>query len=277
MSEGGRFRKGAERDPANMALAEHLRELRRRLAICIGAVALLTIPAWFLYPWLVDALNKPYCDAQQALEIATTCRFLETDVFTPFTLRIRVAGWGALILATPIILWQIWRFIAPGLYRNERRYAVAYVAAGTTLFALGATIAYLTLPRAVEFLIGVAGSEVEVRAGISNFTRLTLLMMVAFGVGLQFPVVMVALQLMGVVTPQRLAGWRREAILAIVVIAAVITPSADPISLFALAVPMYLLYEVSILIGRIAQRRQRRRDGEEPPTRRWGKRRAATG
>jgi sec-independent protein translocase protein TatC len=255
-----RFLKGAERDPAQMALAEHLRELRRRLFICLTTVAVALIPSWFLYPWLVEILNSPYCDAQLALDPEATCRFLETNLLDPFTLRMRIAGWGALILSMPVILWQLWRFIAPGLYKKERRYAVAFVASGMVLFGLGAALAYITLTRAAEFLIGVAGSEVEVRAGIGNFTRLALLMMVAFGIGFQFPVVMVALQMVGVVTPQRLRSWWRQALLLIVVLAAGITPSGDPFSLFALAIPMALLYGISILIGLGLQRRSARRE-----------------
>ncbi|MCB1270940.1 MAG: twin-arginine translocase subunit TatC [Microthrixaceae bacterium] len=261
-----RILKGAERDPHAMSLGEHLRELRKRLMIALGAVAVALIPAWFAYPWLVDFLNAPYCEAQRALDPEATCRFLETNVLDPFTLRMKVAGWGAVILAMPVILWQIWRFIAPGLYRRERRYAIAFVGSGTLLFALGAALAYVTLTRATEFLIGVAGTEVEVRAGIGNFTRLALLMMVSFGVGFQFPVVMVTLQGVGIVTPQRLSSWRRAAIMAIVVLAAGITPSGDPFSLFALAIPMYLLYELSILIGRLMLRRRTKREqaGQSP-------------
>jgi len=254
-----RIFKGAERDPNNMSLGDHLRELRRRLFICLGTIVIALIPAWFAYPWLVDFLNAPYCDAQLSLDPEATCRFLETNLLDPFTLRLRIAGWGAVILAMPVILWQLWRFIAPGLYKRERRYAFAFVGSGTALFALGAAIAYYTLTKATEFLIGIAGNEVEVRAGIGNFTRLALLMMVAFGVGFQFPVVMTALQMTGVVTPQKLASWRRQAILLIVVLAAGITPSGDPFSLFALAIPMYLLFEVSILIGRLWNRRKRKR------------------
>ncbi|MFV0315776.1 MAG: twin-arginine translocase subunit TatC [Microthrixaceae bacterium] len=258
-----RIFKGAERDPGNMSLGDHLRELRRRLFICLAAVCVALIPAWFAYPWLVDFLNAPYCEAQQALGVDTSCRFLETNLLDPFTLRMRIAGWGAVILAMPVILWQIWRFIAPGLYRKERRYAFAFVGSGTVLFALGAAIAYYTLTKATEFLIRIAGNEVEVRAGIGNFTRLALLMMVAFGVGFQFPVVMTALQITGVVSPQKLASWRRQAALVIVVLAAGITPSGDPFSLFALAVPMYLLYEASILLGRLLIRRKRKREERE--------------
>lgn len=263
MTASPRFLKGAERDPAQMSLGDHLRELRGRLFICLATVAVALIPSWFLYPWLVDVLNAPYCNAQLALDPEATCKFLETNLLDPFTLRMRIAGWGAVILAMPVILWQIWRFIAPGLYKKERRYAVAFVAAGMALFALGAALAYFTLTRAAQFLIGIAGSEVEVRAGIGNFTRLALLMMVAFGVGFQFPVVMVALQMVGVVTPQRLWSWWRQALLLIVVLAAGITPSGDPFSLFALAIPMAFLYGISILIGLGVQRRRARREARQ--------------
>lgn len=252
--------KGAERDPSNMSLGDHLRELRRRLFICLAVVAIAIIPAWFSYPWLVDFLNAPYCDAQLSRDAAASCRFLETNIIDPFALRIRVAGWGALILAMPIILWQLWRFIAPGLYRTERRYAFAFVGSAMVLFALGGAVAYFTLTRAAEFLIAIAGEEVEVRAGIGNFTRLAIFMMVSFGIGFQFPVVMVALQIVGIVTPQKLASWRRQVILGIVVLAAGITPSGDPFSLFALAIPMYLLFEVSLLVGRLWLRRRDKRE-----------------
>ncbi|MEZ5270660.1 MAG: twin-arginine translocase subunit TatC [Microthrixaceae bacterium] len=124
-----------------------LRELRRRLFICLGTIVIALIPAWFAYPWLVDFLNAPYCDAQLSLDPEATCRFLETNLLDPFTLRLRIAGWGAVILAMPVILWQLWRFIAPGLYKRERRYAFAFVGSGTALFALGAAIAYYTSPR----------------------------------------------------------------------------------------------------------------------------------
>lgn len=257
-----RILKGAERDPGNMSLGDHLRELRRRLLIALAAIAVALIPAWFAYPWMVDFLNAPYCSAQQSLDPEATCKFLETNILDPFALRLRVAGWGAVILAMPVLLWQLWRFIAPGLYRRERRYAFAFVTSGTVLFALGAAIAYFTLTKATQFLIGIAGSDVEVRAGIGNFTRLALLMMVAFGVGFQFPVVMVTLQGLGIITPQKLASWRRQVILLIVVLAAGITPSGDPFSLFALAIPMYLLFEVSILLGRISNRRKRKREAK---------------
>lgn len=242
-----------------MALGDHLRELRRRLLICMGTIAAMLIPAWFLYPWLIDVLNAPYCDALRNIDPESSCKFLETNLLDPFTLRMRVAGYGALFLSMPVIMWQLWRFIAPGLYKKERRYALAFTVSSMVLFVLGALVAYFTLTQAVSFLVNIGGPDVEIRSGIGNFVKLSLFMMLAFGIGFQFPVVVVALQMIGVVTPQRLSSWRRQAIVLITIIAAGITPSGDPISMFALAVPMYLFYEASILIGRLWNRRKRKK------------------
>lgn len=246
-----------------MALGDHLRELRRRLLICVGTVAAMLIPAWFLYPWMIDVLNAPYCDALTNLDPDASCKFLETNLLAPFTLRLRIAGYGALFLAMPVILWQLWRFIAPGLYKKERRYALAFTVTATLLFIAGAVTAYFTLTQAVSFLVSIGGDDVEIRSGIENFVKLALFMMLAFGIGFQFPVVVVALQMVGVVTPEKLASWWRQAIVLITLIAAGITPSGDPISMFALAVPMYLFYGISIAIGRVWNRRKRKKASRE--------------
>jgi sec-independent protein translocase protein TatC len=266
--------KGAEREDATMSLADHLRELRTRLLICLGTVVVMLIPAWFLYPWLTDFLNEPYCEALRGIDENASCKFLETNLLAPFTLRLRVAGYGALFLAMPVILWQIWRFIAPGLYKKERRYALAFTSAAMVLFVAGAVTAYFTLTQAVSFLVSIGGSDVEIRSGIENFVKLALFMMLAFGIGFEFPVLMVALQMIGVVTPERLASWWRQAVVLVALIAAGITPSGDPISMFALAIPMWLFYAISIGIGKLWNRRKRtraRRDAEAQRARRAAK------
>ena len=252
--------KGAERDGSQMTLGDHLKELRWRLLVVIGAVTLFLIPAWFLYPWFSQLLQHPYCDALRNIDAHADCKFLNTAPLAPFTLRLRIAGWGAVLLAMPIILWQVWRFVAPGLYKKERRYALAFVVSALVLFALGAVLAYEILPKAVDFLIRVGGPEVETRYSIGDFTRIVVLMMVAFGVGFEFPILLVALQMVGVIQPGTLAKYRRQGILVIVVVAAAITPSGDPFSLFALAVPMYLFYELSIFLGWLFVRKQRKKE-----------------
>ena len=107
--------------------------------ICAGAVLVLMIPAWFLYPFLIDTLNQPYCDALRGVSGTADCNFLVTNLLDPFSLRLKVAGYGGLFLAMPVILWQLWRFIAPGLYKRERRYAIAFT--GSMLTEIGAGLA----------------------------------------------------------------------------------------------------------------------------------------
>jgi sec-independent protein translocase protein TatC len=231
--------------------------------ICVGSVGVLMIPAWFLYPWFIEILNQPYCSALLGQNPEANCDFLVTNILDPFSLRLKVAGYGGLFLAMPILLWQLWRFIAPGLYRRERRYAIAFVVTSLGLFVLGAFVAYMTLSKAVEFLVQIGGPDIDIRSGPQEFVRLSLFMMLAFGLGFEFPIVLVALQMLGVVTPQQLSSWRRQTVLVIVVLAAAITPSGDPFSLAALALPMYLFYELSILLGRLlARRRDRTKDPE---------------
>ncbi len=246
-----------------MTLADHVRELRYRLLICVGAIVLGMLPAWFLYNPLIRILNTPYCDALVHIDPESQCRFLVTNILNPFALRLKVAGYGGVFLAMPVILWQLWRFLAPGLYKKERRYALSFTVSALLLFSFGAFVAFFTLNQAVQFLVRIGGPDIDVRSGPNEFVKLALFMMLSFGTGFLFPLVLVALQMMGVVTPQKLSSWRRQIVLIIVVVAAVITPSGDPISLAALSVPMYLFYEVAVIAGRLMSRRRNREDPSE--------------
>ena len=183
-----------------------------------------------------------------------------TDPVEGLSTRIRIAMYGGLLFALPIIMWQIWRFIVPALKANEKRYAIPFIMSSVVLFLLGCVLAYLTLEKALEFLISWAGEDVEAIFQVSKYVRLVTLMAFAFGVGFQFPVLLVFLQLAGVLTPQQLLGAWRYAIVGIVVLAAVITPSGDPISLAALAGPMLVLYFIAAGIGLFAQRRAAARE-----------------
>jgi sec-independent protein translocase protein TatC len=157
----------------------------------------------------------------------------------------------------PVILWQLWRFVTPALYPHEKRYAVPFTISAMVLFLLGATIAYLSLVPTIKFLQDFAGSQVVQIPTVDSYLKLNLFMMLAFGAGFEFPVLLVALQLVGVLSPRKLLGWWRYATVLITVVAAVITPSGDPISMLALAIPMEILYFVSIGIGAVVARRTR--------------------
>src|SRR5688500_16098325 len=159
----------------------------------------------------------------------------------------------------PVIFWQLWRFIAPGLYKHERRYAVPFVVLGALLFALGGALAYWTLPKALDFLISIGGPDLITVYSAKPYLSLITKMMVAFGLAFEFPLLLAFLQMIGVVTPQGLAKQRRYAAVGITILVAVITPSWDPITLCVLAGPMYLFYEASIIFGKIWLRRRERK------------------
>jgi len=238
-----------------MSLVEHLAELRRRLVVSVLAVGVGAAVGFFLYNGILSVLVHPYCRAQH-LGAGTPCTrvLLVTDPLEPFTLRMKIAGWAGLFFASPVVLWQLWRFVTPGLHPKEKRYAIPFIVASIALFSLGGLVAMVTFPQALHFLIYVGGSSLRSFFSPTKYLRLILLMIVAFGVAFEFPVVLVALEVAGVLTSAKLRAWRRWAFLSIFVVAAVITPSADPISMFAMAIPMYIFYEGAIVVGKLLQR-----------------------
>jgi sec-independent protein translocase protein TatC len=237
-------------DGGHMSLVEHLNELRNRLIKMALAVAVGAVVVWIFYDPILDFLKAPLDEADPDAIL------ILTDPLQGLATRFKVAGYGGIALATPVILWQLWQFITPGLYPRERRYAIPFVASGMVLFTMGAGLAYWTLPRALAFLISIGGEGIEAFYTPDKYIQLIVYMMLAFGFGFEFPIVLVFLQLAGVLTYKRLMAWRRYALIGIVVLVAVITPSGDPISLAALSVPMYLFYELSILIGWMITRRR---------------------
>lgn len=259
-----------ERD--EMSLTEHLAELRMRiiragLAVFLGALLVFafynTVLGWLLDPYRslcaarVAAKDYDYCGS--SFDAATgEVKLFSTDPIEGLATRLKIGFYGGIILALPVVLWQIWRFVVPALHKHERKYAVGFVVSSTFLFLLGGAIAFTTLEKSLEFLIGWAGDDVDPLFQVQSYIRLVTLMVVAFGVGFIIPVLLVFLQLIGMLQPQTLLGGWRYAIVGTFLIAAAITPSGDPISLLALSVPMVLLYFVAILIGWLHQRRQRR-------------------
>ena len=237
-----------------MPLVEHLTELRKRLVVSLVAVAACAVVAFAFYNQILDFLIGPYCNLSQPPRPPGPCSLFITDPLEGFATRLKVATWGGLFLASPVVLYQFWRFVTPGLNPNEKRYAVPFVTASVLLFCLGMLLAKLTFPRALDFLVGVGGPDITAIFSPAKYLRLVILMTVAFGVAFEFPVLLVFLQLANVLTSRRLASWRRPAAVAIVAVAAVITPSQDPYSLLAMAGPMYLFYEGSIVVGRLLHR-----------------------
>jgi sec-independent protein translocase protein TatC len=268
------WRRGSQRPVAKtpedaMTLTEHLAELRVRiirsaLAVVVGAILVLAfydpVLRFLLRPYqnLCERRGPEFCGLSYSSD--GEVRLFTLDPIEGLSTRLRIATYGGIILALPVILWQVWRFIVPALHAKEKRYAIPFIVSSVLLFALGGFIAYATLEKALEFLISWSGNDVDQAFQVSKYVRLVGLMVAAFGVGFLFPVLLVFLQLVGVLTPRSLLGYWRFAIVGIFVVAAVITPSGDPISLLALSIPMCILYFLSISVGWLVLRRRRKRE-----------------
>ncbi|HKA93401.1 MAG TPA: twin-arginine translocase subunit TatC [Acidimicrobiia bacterium] len=233
-----------------MTVVEHLTELRRRIVISLIAVTLGAIVCFIFSESIIRFFVNYYRDATHPQKNA----LIFLGPLDAFLTRIKIATYGGIVLALPVWLFELWRFITPGLNPNEKRYAIPFIFSSILLFALGGYIALLTLPKALEFLLDIGGPQLRPELTADKYLGLVSLMIVAFGVAFEFPVVLVFLLLARVLTTQQLRRWRRPAILIIVIFAAVITPSQDPYSLFAMAIPMYIFYELSIIIGRVLKR-----------------------
>lgn len=232
-----------------MSVMEHLEELRKRVVISVIAIAIAAIVAYVFYKQILDLLVDPHCSLDTANNLVETCKLLATSPLEGFSVRLTVSAYSGTALAMPVVLWQIWKFVAPGLYPEEKKYGLSFVLSAFLLFVLGVVLAYWTLPRALDFLASVGGD------GLVNFYRpkeyisFVVKMMLGFGIGFEFPIVLIFAQLLGAVKAHQLKAMRRYAIVGIVVLVAVLTPSGDPISLTILSVPMYLFYEAAIYIG----------------------------
>jgi sec-independent protein translocase protein TatC len=246
-----------------MTLVEHLAELRQRLIICVVAVGVGMVVGFVFYDWIFDFLLHPYKDVVRADPSAGAIgeNLLQTDPLEGFAVRMKTSAYAGVALAMPVILWQTWRFVTPGLYEHERRYAVPFVTSALVLFVLGATLAYFTLPRALDFLVDIGGDDLVTAFSPGKYFQMVTYMMLAFGVGFEFPIVLIFLQLAGIVEPATLRRARRYAIVGICILVAVITPSGDPISMLMLSAPMVLFYEAAILVGVVLLKRQAAKAG----------------
>ena len=231
---------------ATMTLVEHLEELRRRLIVIVLTVMGAAVIGFILSRSVLAILRDRLPEAYRNLVFLGPADAL--------TAQLKIAGFVGIALAMPVILWQLWRFISPGLTPGERRYAWPVIITALALFAVGIVIGFIVIPYTLNFLLdfsqGVATPNLTIDAYIGFVTT----MMLAFGLVLEFPIVLIGLARVGVLNYRRVASRRRWAILAIVIFAIVLTPGGDPISPLILSSVMFILFEGSLLIIRMIRR-----------------------
>ena len=249
-----------------MPLMEHIRELRNRLIKIALALAVAVAIGWFIYPHVWAFIKAPYCrlDIKSPLHPGHSCTLYVTGLFDSLFLRMKISIITGIIISSPVWLYQLWAFIAPGLYARERRWAYFFVGASIPLFAIGGTIAYFAMTKGLRFLIYLVPANVVPIITINTYLGYALMMLTIFGIAFELPLVFVLLNLAGVLPHERFRKWRRMIIFLVFAFAAVFTPSPDPISMLLLAVPCVVLVECAEIFAWAHDRRQARRGPQYP-------------
>jgi sec-independent protein translocase protein TatC len=229
-----------------MTIYEHLREARQRLMISIAVFFACGTFAFIDYDQILSWLRRPYCSVQP-----TACTFIAIGPLDGLTIRIKIAFFAGLVFASPVVFFELWRFITPGLRKKEKRYVVPFVIASIICFVGGCVMAYFSFQHALEFLKAISGPYIQQHYTAVNYLNLIVLMMVIFGVTFELPVVLVSLEIAGIVSSRTLLKWWRGAIIAITIAAAVLTPSGDPLSMAAMGCVLVVFYFAAIGIGRL--------------------------
>ncbi|KAB1150611.1 twin-arginine translocase subunit TatC [Streptomyces luteolifulvus] len=264
-----------EKDPeGRMPLAEHLRELRNRLAKAMLAIVVVTVVAAFFYNDIINFFTRPILDSvgcDQTFEQLARAKgdkpcaqITINGLLTPFTLALKVSLMAGVVLASPVWLYQLWAFVAPGLHRHERKYAYAFVGTGVPLFFGGAYFAYRVLPTTAKVLLEFTPSGASNLLPLDDLLDLVTRMVIVFGLSFELPLLLIFLNMTGVITGRRMLGWWRAMIMGITVFAAIATPSTDPLTMLALAGPIWVLYFGAVAFSLLNDRRRRVREAAGP-------------
>ncbi len=229
---------------AAMTFMEHLVELRSRVVKAVIAVGVATVVAFFFYQDVLDILAGPYLDAVEGDQLAF---FQPTEAFS---LALRVSLWSGVVLASPFLIYHLWRFVSPALTARERKYVIPLSGVLGLLFLAGIVAGYWALPLTLSLLIGFGGDLLEPTIGADFYLRFAMRFLLAFGIAFEFPVFLFASAVIGMTTSEKLRSWRRYAITVIIIAAALLTPGGDPLTLLLLSGPLYILYELTILAVR---------------------------
>lgn len=239
-----------------MPMVDHLRELRGRLVYALLAFVVLSGIAFAFYDPILEMMRRPLCSLPPRLLGEQGCDLIFTRPLGGFMFRLKVTALVGIAVASPIWLYQLWAFIVPALSRKERRYAFPFVLSAVLLFAAGIVLAYLTLPQGIQILVSLAGEGLDPLIDAEEYLNFVGLMLLGFGLTFELPLIIFFLGLAEVLTVEQLRSSRKGAFVGIVALSAIITPSQDPYTMLALAGPIYLLYELTILLLRLVMKRR---------------------
>lgn len=226
-----------------MTVIEHLEELRKRLVYSVLAFLATTVIAYIFYDPVLDFLLEPVISKRVPAVFVS-------GIVTAFLVRLKVSFFVGFVFALPVILFQVWRFITPGLEPREKRFAIPFVVSSAGLFGLGTFFAFLVLPTGIRFLLSFASGPLEPLIMVDQYLSFLMFMILAFGISFEFPLLLIFLAGAGVISSRQLRTKRQHAVFFATVVAAVATPSQDPYTMVVMAVPLYILYELSILVIR---------------------------
>ena len=249
-------------ESARMPLLEHLREFRKRVVRSAAAISLAAIIGWFFYNEIITKLAEPVCDLAAAQRTGSnTCGSLYINgVLGPLNLQIKVALLTGVIIAAPIWLYQLWAFIAPALHRKERRNSIFFFVAATPFFAAGTFLGYSILPIAIEVLFGFTPDALTNLVKFDDYLDFVMRAILLFGIAFELPVFLVTFNLIGFLSGTAILRPWRIWVFSIVLFVAGFTPSADPLSMILLAVPLILLYLLSGLFALWNDRRRAKKE-----------------
>jgi sec-independent protein translocase protein TatC len=254
-----------------MPLADHLRELRNRLFKSVLAIIVVTIVAAFLYKDIIHLLQQRIPENVRCVNGAThaktsgACAEMTVNgLLGGFSIALKVSLMAGIVVASPVWLYQLWAFLAPGLHRNEKRYTLGFVGAGVPLFLAGGLLAYEILPQTARIMIGFVPDDTTNLLALDDFLDLVVRMIVVFGLAFELPLVLVLLNFTGIVSGRRMLGWWRAMVIGITVFAAVATPTGDPLTMCLLAAPIVFLYFLAMGICFFNDSRRARRRAADP-------------
>ncbi|WNI14781.1 twin-arginine translocase subunit TatC [Actinacidiphila sp. ITFR-21] len=261
-----------ERDPeGRMPLADHLRELRNRLLKSVLAIIAVTIVAAFFYKDIIHFFQHPIlksvgCEHGAIVQKnGQPCAAMTVSgLLGGFSIALKVSLMAGVVVSSPVWLYQLWAFLAPGLHKNEKRYTLGFVGAGVPLFFAGAALAYAILPQTAKIMIGFVPEDATNLLPLDDFLDLIARMVIVFGMAFELPLVLVLLNFTGMVTGRRMLGWWRGMVIGITVFAAVATPTGDPLTMCLLAAPIVFLYFVAMGICFFNDSRKLRRRAADP-------------